>query len=136
MALMKCAECQRDISSYCEVCPHCGYPVKLNPIEQEKKAASQIDPSNRDTGTAYNRRKAKAWRIVGIACLVVSLVLMCAFMFDLWSQIHEMEKYMTRMENSFMRMDKLRQEMHEEIEDLQKFHYKRTVIPVVTDPIS
>lgn len=28
MALLKCEECDGNVSSFAECCPHCGYPVK------------------------------------------------------------------------------------------------------------
>lgn len=28
MALIKCPDCNSDVSSYAETCPHCGYPIK------------------------------------------------------------------------------------------------------------
>ncbi len=28
MALIKCPECEREVSSMAEACPHCGYPIK------------------------------------------------------------------------------------------------------------
>lgn len=33
MALIKCPECEREISSMAESCPHCGYPIKTTTIK-------------------------------------------------------------------------------------------------------
>jgi|GEM_PF-6500368 len=32
MALIRCPECQREISNYCISCPHCGYPMNTDPL--------------------------------------------------------------------------------------------------------
>jgi predicted RNA-binding Zn-ribbon protein involved in translation (DUF1610 family) len=34
MALIKCPECGKDISDLCEVCIHCGYPIKIRKIQK------------------------------------------------------------------------------------------------------
>lgn len=33
MALIKCSECEKEISSKAEACPHCGNPMKQKPAE-------------------------------------------------------------------------------------------------------
>ncbi len=44
MALIKCSECQREISDKATSCPHCGYP--LNKIEMQENENYEIDDAN------------------------------------------------------------------------------------------
>ena len=34
MALIKCPECGRDVSTSAEACPHCGYPINKSQFAQ------------------------------------------------------------------------------------------------------
>ena len=44
MALIKCPECQKDVSTAAETCPHCGYPLKnaqsSQPVSYETKTVT------------------------------------------------------------------------------------------------
>lgn len=56
MALIKCPECQKTISSRAKVCPNCGYNVKseFKKIEQEEKlrqAQEQWNSTSKSTKT-------------------------------------------------------------------------------------
>lgn len=33
MALIRCPECDKEVSSEARVCPHCGYPLRKEPIK-------------------------------------------------------------------------------------------------------
>lgn len=37
MALTKCIECGKEVSSYADNCPHCGAPTNLEIIEEKKR---------------------------------------------------------------------------------------------------
>ena len=41
MALIKCPECNKDISSEALTCPYCGYPIKLK-VKEEKKESFTV----------------------------------------------------------------------------------------------
>ena len=44
MALIKCPECGQDVSTYAEICPHCGYPLqKSKPSEEAKQIINEDD---------------------------------------------------------------------------------------------
>ncbi len=49
MALVQCKECERDVSTYAEKCPHCGYPMKATTQKAERK-----DPFEDDYGFDNN----------------------------------------------------------------------------------
>ena len=36
MALIKCPECGKDVSTSAEACPHCGFPIKNNAANKQK----------------------------------------------------------------------------------------------------
>ena len=40
MALIKCLECGKDVSSYAKVCPNCGFPIS-NIIDNKRGAILQ-----------------------------------------------------------------------------------------------
>ena len=39
MALIKCPECQKEISDKAHICPHCGYPIEEQTIEEKEGQA-------------------------------------------------------------------------------------------------
>lgn len=41
MALIKCPECGKNVSSEAPACPHCGYPIKKKEIATEKSESAQ-----------------------------------------------------------------------------------------------
>ena len=42
MVLIKCPECGQDVSTYAEICPHCGYPLqKSKPTEEAKQIVNE-----------------------------------------------------------------------------------------------
>lgn len=51
MALIKCPECEKEISDKAEVCPNCGYPINTNKIEN---VYSIFMVGFRDTDTAVS----------------------------------------------------------------------------------
>lgn len=49
MALLKCPECERDVSSLAETCPHCGYPMaefiaRKQHDKEEQRLFDQVIP--------------------------------------------------------------------------------------------
>ena len=42
MALIKCAECGREISDKAEMCPGCGYPIKRNGVLKSDSYKNRI----------------------------------------------------------------------------------------------
>ena len=41
MALMKCPECNKDISDQASACPHCGFPINVQPQPQQEQPIQQ-----------------------------------------------------------------------------------------------
>lgn len=60
MALIKCPECEKEISTYAETCPHCGYPIKKN--EPAKEKAVENFPKPKDS-LWINKWKDKAAKV-------------------------------------------------------------------------
>jgi ribosomal protein L7/L12 len=61
MALIKCPECNKDISDKAEVCIHCGYPIqKLNNLSLDFKSKKVIIPSFKE----FSDKKIQAIKIV------------------------------------------------------------------------
>lgn len=75
MPLVKCSECERDISEKASVCPHCGCPVVL--------VTPSINVQN-DILKAEDKHKKKTIRIIiiAIACLVTIISLVMCFHFS------------------------------------------------------
>jgi len=42
MALIKCHECGKDVSTSAEACPHCGYPFKKNTVSKPISYETQV----------------------------------------------------------------------------------------------
>lgn len=70
MALIKCPECDKDVSDFAEICPHCGY--RLKPAPQNIAVAD-------NEGSRIRRKKAKANDVGGI--ISGALILIFAIIF-------------------------------------------------------
>ena len=71
MALIKCPECQRDISSLCARCPHCGFPMaEITPAETESSTEQSLSNATDQHSKESNKRP-----IIAVACAVVALIL-------------------------------------------------------------
>ncbi len=70
MALIKCPECDKDVSDSAEICPHCGY--RLKPAPNNMAVAD-------DEGNQTRRKKAKANDVGGI--ISGALILIFAIIF-------------------------------------------------------
>lgn len=53
MALIKCPECGKDVSTAADTCPHCGFPIK-------KEASRAIDEVEKSS-TNYPKPKNSSW---------------------------------------------------------------------------
>ncbi len=76
MALIKCPECTREISTTATSCPHCGYVMNTYENEPfEKKVCTLSVP----TLAAEDKKKANGELIGGIACIAVGIPLVAVF---------------------------------------------------------
>ena len=66
MALIKCSNCENQISDRAKVCPHCGQPVVLEVVEAEEKTQSGIIL----TGTAKEKPQEAEVIAVGPGAVV------------------------------------------------------------------
>lgn len=82
MALIKCPECGKEVSTAAETCPHCGYPITKNELVKEKTVENYPKPKNSNWIGAW-KSKARTtritWTILFLASvlgLVISLILL------------------------------------------------------------
>ena len=47
MALIKCPECDLQVSDHAIACPHCGYPINTKVAKQQLNNLGLIEPSVR-----------------------------------------------------------------------------------------
>lgn len=84
MALIKCPECGKDVSTSAEACPNCGYPVKKQLGKDASKNAQESLPKPKDISWIDSwKKKAKKTKIIwsfvflfSIVALVISIVLL------------------------------------------------------------
>ncbi len=65
MTLIKCPECEQDVSSEANACPHCGYP--LSPTAHDSRPVQVIE---------HTRKGWKAIRALGWLLIVVGGVVL------------------------------------------------------------
>lgn len=68
MALIKCPECEKDISDKVKSCPNCGYPMEIENNETQKVEISSVN---------IKMDKSKKNKIVKIVVLITVVVLVC-----------------------------------------------------------
>ena len=66
MALIKCSECNKEISDKATTCPNCGNPIQIQPTYNDNRAV-EIELTN---------KKWKLYRLWGIIILIVGLLSM------------------------------------------------------------
>ena len=65
MALIKCPECERDVSSKATACPSCGYP--LSPTAQAPPSVQVIE----GTGKGWKTIRALGWLLILAGAVVL-----------------------------------------------------------------
>ncbi len=65
MALIKCPECEGDVSSKATACPHCGYP--LTPAAQGPRPIQVIE----QTGKGWKAIRALGWLLIVVSVVVL-----------------------------------------------------------------
>ena len=64
--LIKCQECQKDVSSEASNCPHCGFPVKPQPKAEDIPIVREANSSKSGLGTFFI--------ILGIIGIIIGFV--------------------------------------------------------------
>lgn len=64
MALIRCPECHRDVSSKATACPNCAYPVARTPLQRPVQVIEK-------TGRRWKEVRVLGWLLVVIAALVL-----------------------------------------------------------------
>lgn len=65
MALIKCPECERDLSSKATACPHCGYPIERT--AQGPRRVQIIE----QTGRRWKAVRALGWLLISVGAVVL-----------------------------------------------------------------
>ncbi len=82
MALIKCPECGKDVSTAANSCPHCGYPLKKGNKPKAKTTSSFQNPINSSWVLKWKKKVTKikvVCTLIFVACvigLVASLLLL------------------------------------------------------------
>ena len=74
MALIKCPECEKEVSTAAETCPHCGYPIKKNEPVKEKQVENYPIPKNSSWINKWKKKEAKGrwtWTLLFFASLLL-----------------------------------------------------------------
>ena len=66
MALIKCPECERDVSSKATACPHCGYPIERT--AQGPRPVQIIE----QTGRRWKAVLALGWLLILLGVLLLA----------------------------------------------------------------
>ena len=76
MALIKCPECGKDVSTAAEACPHCGFPIKSNAANKQKAEdfTKPLDESWLDDWKKKPGRGKIALTVVYLANLVLLIL--------------------------------------------------------------
>ena len=64
MPLIKCPDCKKDISSFAEACPHCGYPLAKIKKQEEMRIRREEHLKHAPTPSCSNcsyYRKIQKW---------------------------------------------------------------------------
>ena len=80
MALIKCPECGREISNAAAACPHCGFPLrqqKVDNVKQEENAIlSRNADSQKKTDDAQKEHEKRPGCLISVAVVVFILIAM------------------------------------------------------------
>ena len=72
MALIRCPECRREVSTSAEACPHCGFPVRHSSKAKKKIVPKPLDRSWMDYWKKAPTRKRLLLTFIFLASLAVS----------------------------------------------------------------
>ena len=73
MALIKCPECGKEVSTAADSCPHCGYPIKSNKQVEEKPVGNCPKPRNSSWINKWKEKATRArwvWTLIFLASLL------------------------------------------------------------------
>lgn len=73
MALIKCPECKKKISDYCENCPHCGYPIKEKLKKQDSEVKSNEKLEKTVVATKAFYKNMWVWIVVVIVLATLAV---------------------------------------------------------------
>ena len=74
MALIKCPECGKEVSTAAETCPHCGYPINKNEPVKEKQVENYPKPKDSSWINKWKKKETKGrwtWTLLFFASLLL-----------------------------------------------------------------
>lgn len=77
MALIVCTECGKEISDKAEMCPHCGNPINVKPVAEEK--ANELSVKNKKKKKKERtplKRALRLWLLVPLELVLLVLATM------------------------------------------------------------
>ena len=66
MALIKCLECDKDVSSKAHFCPNCGNPIKINRAEEREDASALIAEKAVDASTLLAEKTQESAELLAV----------------------------------------------------------------------
>ena len=99
MALIKCPECRKEISSEAKACPNCGKPIKQSP----KKPWYKI---------------WWIWLIIGLSVYLIAMVIILFVNMNRGAQLYRDTDFHKQMEEIGKRSEQISSEAQEQLEEL------------------
>lgn len=87
MALIKCPECGKEVSTEAEACPNCGYPIKNNPAIKQEAKEKCPDPIN-SSWIEFWKKRVTTTKIVWSIVAAINTVLLVLFAILLFNSYH------------------------------------------------
>lgn len=112
MALIKCPECKKKISSQCSTCPRCGYPISGTTTRESTEDAEREDNVDKEKEVNKKRKVINKKIIIGIIIGIILIVTVAGVILyrALLPRINaskEFKKAVERVEEKNAELDKL-----------------------------
>lgn len=86
MSLIKCPECQKEVSSSATSCPHCGYPLKSTVVDNKDNIEKlTVEPNYPQP---ISSEWSKKWKVRSIWMRVIGSVLTILFIVLFFTMLH------------------------------------------------
>ncbi|MCL2610265.1 MAG: hypothetical protein FWE02_01145 [Defluviitaleaceae bacterium] len=96
MALIKCNECEKEISDMAASCPGCGCPIKIQTMDSGIVLQSEDEDL---PDISFSKYKKKAWIIGGVALLLVIVgIIVSVFIYQRREEIRNFNVYIETLE--------------------------------------
>lgn len=76
MAIIKCPECQNEVSDKASSCPKCGYPIAKETINIKTPLTSHIDQNDKERTIYIAEKESKGIVIMSVIFLILFIILL------------------------------------------------------------